>query len=91
MGYLPPGLQVAEDLCPCQGVGGFILVERPPDAFGLNRDDINVDVDSVVKLTYFEAAYSNIRKCHLPDHTKGRTLYTRVCQSYSNIAFKWWC
>jgi hypothetical protein len=66
-------------------VGGFILVDRPPDEFGLNRDDINVDVDSVVKLTYFEAAYSNIRKCHLPDHTKGRTLYARVCQSYSNI------
>ena len=68
------------------GVGGFILVDRPPDAFGLNRnDDINVDVDSVVKSTYFEAAYSNIRKCHLPDHTKGRTLYAPVCQLYSNI------
>jgi hypothetical protein len=68
------------------GVGGFILVNRPPDAFGLNRDDdVNVDVNSVVQLTYFEAAYSNIRKCHLPDHTKGRTLYARVCQSYSNI------
>jgi hypothetical protein len=65
------------------GVGGFILVERPPDAFGLNRDDINVGVDSVVKLTYFEAAYSNIRKCHLPDHTKGRTLYTRVCVNHT--------
>ena len=68
------------------GVGGFILVDRPPDAFGLNQDDdVNVDVNSVVQLTYFEAAYSNIRKCHLPDHTKGRTLYVRVCESYSNI------
>ncbi len=68
------------------GVGGFILVDRPPDTFGLNQDDdINVDVDSVIKLTNFEAAYSNIRKCHLRDHTKGRTLYARVCQSYSNI------
>ncbi len=67
------------------GIGGFILVECPPDAFGLNRDDIIVDVESVVKLTYFEAAYSNIGKCHLPNHTKSRTLYTHVCQSYSNI------
>jgi hypothetical protein len=68
------------------GVGGFILVDHPPEAFGLNQDDdINVDVDSVIKLTYFEAACSNIRKCHLPDHTKGRTLYAPVCQLYSNI------
>ena len=70
------------------GVGGFLIVERPENAFGLNRngEDIDVDVDSVVQLTYLEAAYSNINKCHLPDHTKGRTLHARVCRSYSNIA-----
>jgi hypothetical protein len=70
------------------GVGGFIIVDRPDNVFGLNGDgdDIDGDVESVVILTYFEAAYSNINKCHLPDHTKGRTLYARVCQVYSNIA-----
>jgi hypothetical protein len=68
------------------GVGGFILVERPPDAFGLNQDDINVGVDSVVKLTYFEAAYSNIRKWLVACGTitlkfigQSRVFLTNVC------------
>jgi hypothetical protein len=66
-------------------VGGFILVDPPDNTFGLDGDDIDADIKSVVKLTYFEAAYLNINKCHLPNHTKGRTLYALVCQSYSNI------
>ena len=39
------------------GVGGFLIVDRPDNAFGLNGDgdDIEADVDYVVKLTYFES------------------------------------
>ncbi len=63
------------------GVGGFLIVDRPDNTFRLNGngDDIDADVHSVLKLTYLEAAYSNINKCHLPDHTKGQTLHAWVC------------
>ena len=73
------------------GVGGFLIVDQPENAFGLNPngEDTDMDVDSVVQLTYLEAAYSNINKCHLPDHTKGRTLHAWVCRSYSNIVNGW--
>jgi hypothetical protein len=33
----------------------------------------------VKQITYFEHAFSDIRRAHGEDHTKGRTLYGRVC------------
>jgi hypothetical protein len=52
----------------------FLIVAHPHDAYGYAVVDKNVDVETVRRLTYFEAAYSEIKRAHGPEHTKGRTL-----------------
>jgi hypothetical protein len=54
----------------------FVIVARPHDAYGYAGVDENVDVKTVRRLRYFEAAYSEIWRAHGhgPEHAKGRTL-----------------
>ena len=54
----------------------IVLVARPPDIVGQQ----DIDINFVKRITYFEHAYSDIRRAHGQDHTKGRTLYGRVCE-----------
>ena len=58
-----------------------MLVSRPPDIVGQQ----DIDLNFVKRITYFEHAFSNIRKAHGQDHMKGRTLYGRVCKGVENI------
>jgi hypothetical protein len=58
-----------------------VVVMRPKDIVGHDEIDINF----VKRITYFEHAFSNIRRAHREDHTKGRTLYGRVCDRIDNI------
>jgi hypothetical protein len=52
----------------------FVIVACPYNAYGYAGVDKNVDVELVRRLTYFEAAYSEIWRAHGPEHAKGRTL-----------------
>jgi hypothetical protein len=58
-----------------------VVVARPPDIIGQEAIDINF----VKRITYFEHAFSDIRRAHGEDHAKGRTLYGRVCERIDNI------
>jgi hypothetical protein len=53
----------------------FVIVARPHNAYGYARVDKNVGVETVRRLTYFEAAYSEIKRANGLEHTKGHTLY----------------
>ena len=59
----------------------IVLIARPPDIVGQQ----DIDVNFVKRITYFEHAFSNIRRAHGQDHTKGRTFYGRVCKRVENI------
>jgi hypothetical protein len=52
----------------------FAIVEYPHNAYGYAGVDENVDVETVRRLTYFEAEYSEIWRVHGPEHAKGRML-----------------
>jgi hypothetical protein len=43
----------------------FIIVACPHDANGYASFDKNVDMETVKRLTYFEAAYSDIKRAHV--------------------------
>jgi hypothetical protein len=45
----------------------------------------NVDVETVMRLTYFEAAYSEIWRAHGPEHAKGRRLSACLNKHVDNI------
>jgi hypothetical protein len=49
----------------------FVILARPHNAHGYARVDKNVDMEAVKRLTYFEAAYSDIKRAHNQEHTKG--------------------
>ncbi len=40
---------------------------------------------TVKRLTYFEAAYSDIKRDHRQEHTKGRTLYAHLNKHFDKI------
>ncbi len=42
----------------------YIIVARPQDAYGYANVDKNVYMETVKRLTYFEAAYSYIKRAH---------------------------
>ncbi len=63
----------------------FVIAARPHDAYGYAGVDKNVDVETVRRLTYFEAAYSEIWRAHGPEHAKGRTLSARLNKHVENI------
>ncbi len=51
----------------------IVIVAHPHNAYGYAGVDKNVNVETVRRLTYFEAAYSKIKRAHGPEHTKGHT------------------
>ncbi len=63
----------------------FVIVARPHDVYGYAGVDKNVDVKTVRRLTYFEAAYSEIWRAHGPEHAKGRTLSAHLNKHVENI------
>jgi hypothetical protein len=63
--------------------GSVVVVARPTFIQGM---DTEIDLNYVKRITYFERVYADIRRAHGQDHTKGRTLYGRVCDSIENIA-----
>ncbi len=63
----------------------FVIMARPHDAYGYARVDKYVNVETVRRLTYFEAAYFEIKRAHSPEHTKGRTLSARLNKHVENI------
>jgi hypothetical protein len=63
----------------------FVILSWPHDAYGFAGVDKNVDVETVRRLTYFEAAYSEIWRAHGPEHAKGCTLSARLNKHVENI------
>jgi hypothetical protein len=63
----------------------FVIVACPHDAYGYAGVDKNVDVETVRRLTYFEAAYSEIQRAHGPEHAKGCMLSARLNKHVVNI------
>jgi hypothetical protein len=63
----------------------FVIVARPHNAYGYAGVDKNVDVETVRRLTYFEAAYSEIWRAHGPEHAKGHRLSVRLNKHVENI------
>jgi hypothetical protein len=46
-------------------------VAHPDDVIGVAVVDKTVDMDTVKRIIYFEAAYTEIKRAHGQDHTKG--------------------
>jgi hypothetical protein len=67
------------------GAGGFLLVVRPMNVASFNAMDEDVDHDEVLRMSYFELAYHNIKEAHGTDHCKGNTLLFRVSEKIANI------
>jgi hypothetical protein len=57
-----------------------ILVSRPKDMIGEN-----VDAELVRRISYLERVFLDIVTAHGQDHSKGRTLYSRLSAIVSNI------
>jgi hypothetical protein len=55
----------------------FILVAHPDDVIGVAIVDKTVYMDTVKRIICFEVAYTEIKRAHGQDHTKGHTLYIR--------------
>jgi hypothetical protein len=66
----------------------FILVACPDEVIGVAIVDKTVDMDTIKRIIYFEVAYTEIKRAHGQDHTKGRTLYARLREQFENIARK---
>jgi hypothetical protein len=66
----------------------FILMVRPDDVIGVAIVDKTVDMDTVKRIIYFEAAYTEIMRAHGQDHTKGCTLYAHLGEQFENIGRK---
>jgi hypothetical protein len=60
-------------------------VARPDDVIGVAVVDKAVDMDTVKRIIYFEAAYTEIKRAHGQDHTKGRALYACLGEQFENI------
>ncbi len=66
----------------------FILVAHPDDVIGVVVVDKSVDMDTVKRIIYFEVAYTEIKRAHGQDHTKGRMLYAHLGEQFENIGGK---
>ncbi len=66
----------------------FILVAHLDDVIGVAIVDETVDMDTVKRIIYFEAAYTEIKRAHGQDHTQGRALYARLGEQFKNIGCK---
>jgi hypothetical protein len=63
----------------------FVIVARPHNAYGYACVDKNVNMETVKRLTYFEAAYSDTKRAHGQEHTKGCMLYACLNKHFDNI------
>jgi hypothetical protein len=63
----------------------FGIVARPRDAYGYAGVDKDVNVKTVKRLTYFEVVYSDIKRAHRQEDTKGRTLHACLNKHFDNI------
>jgi hypothetical protein len=63
----------------------FLFVAHPDDVIGVAVVDKTVDMDTVKRIIYFEVAYTEIKRAHGQDHTKGRTLYTCLGEQFENL------
>jgi hypothetical protein len=63
----------------------FVIVARLHNAYGYAGVDEHVNVETVRRLTYFEAAYSESKRAHSPEHAKGCTLSARLNKHVENI------
>ncbi len=63
----------------------FVIVACPHNAYSHAGIDKNVDVETVRRLRYFEAAYSEIWRAHGPEDVKGRTLSAHLNKHVENI------
>ncbi len=61
---------------------------RPDDVIGVDIVDKTVDMDTVKRIIYFEAAYTEIMRAHGQDHTKGWTLDAHLGEQFENIGRK---
>jgi hypothetical protein len=67
------------------GEGGYIVVVRPKDVAGFEPLQEDADIDTVLRLSYLEKAYADIKHHHGADHCTGNTLLARFGQSIHNI------
>jgi hypothetical protein len=63
----------------------FIFVAHPKDVIGVAIVDGTVDMDTVKRIIYFEAAYTEIKRAHGQDYTKGCMLYACLGEQFENI------
>jgi hypothetical protein len=57
-------------------------VARPDDVIGVAVVDKTVNMDTVKRIIYFEVAYTEIKRAHSQDHTKGHTLYACLREQF---------
>jgi hypothetical protein len=62
--------------------GNVLLVARPTE---LSADKTVCDANNILCITYLEHLFADLLGTHLPDHSKGRTMFKRVSDIYSNI------
>jgi len=67
------------------GEGGFIVVVHPKVVAGFEPLQENVDIDTVLRLSYLEKAYADIKHHRGANHCKGNTLLACIGQSIHNI------
>jgi hypothetical protein len=67
------------------GEGGFIVFVRPKDVAGFEPLHKDADIDTVLRLSYLEKAYADIKHHHSADHCKGNSLLARIGHSIHNI------
>jgi hypothetical protein len=60
-------------------------VARPNNIIGVAVLDKTVDMGTVKRITYFEVAYTEIKRAHGQYHTKGHPLYARLGEQFENI------
>jgi hypothetical protein len=63
----------------------FILMACSQDVIGFAVVDKTVDMDTDKRITYFEAAYTEIKSAHGQEYTKGHKLYSCLGEQFENI------
>jgi hypothetical protein len=63
----------------------FVIMTHPLNSYSYADVDKNVNVETVKRITYFEAAYSDIKRAHKQEHTKGLTLHAHPNKHFDNI------
>jgi len=67
------------------GEGGFIVVIRPKHVAGFEPFKEDSDINTVLRLSYLEKAYTDNKHHHGANHCKGNTLLAHIGESIHNI------